>query len=165
MYVKSEVEKRVDNQSLAGGMRDATGPAPNEAWVKSSTMKFQIYVRGVVQFCLLASSGLEDQLAPLRQANIQTIRIKYKRLRSDASWTSSFLPSECLDLACSAEIRHWVLTIEASYEFMQMTKRMNEMNPMIQQSLGDTVGCEDAWASNHSVRHKFIRLVRGQKAT
>ena len=36
-YVKSDAEKRFENQSFTGGMGDVPGPSPNEAWVTSST--------------------------------------------------------------------------------------------------------------------------------
>ncbi len=87
-YSKSDAEKKTEssNQSFTGVSEETTGSTPNEDWITRSQQKFQIYVRRVVQFFILNISGLEEQLAPLRQANIQTILIKYKSLLSDAGW-------------------------------------------------------------------------------
>ena len=92
-----------------------------------------------MQFCLLASSGLEDQLAPLRQANIQTMLVKYKRLVDGASWTSCFLPSDFLEIACRAELRPSCLTADAEKDFKAIQTKINETDPMLLRSLDEPV--------------------------
>ncbi len=138
-YCKSDAAKRGEKQSFTGSTADAKGPAPNEAWVTMSKMKFQIYVRRVVQFCLLASSGLEDQLAPLRQANIQTMLAKYKRLVDGALWASCLLPVDFLEVACRAELLPTCLSTDAEKDFQDIQNTIKETDPMLLRSLEEPV--------------------------
>ncbi len=130
-YSKSDAERKTElssNRSFKEVSEEANGPTPNEAWITKSLQKFQIYARRVVQFFIfnISGSGLEEQLAQLRQANIQTILIKYKSLLSGAGWTSCFLPAAFLDLACRVEINPALLTIDSHREFQIMEKAIHD---------------------------------------
>ena len=92
-----------------------------------------------MQFCPLASSGLEDQLASLRQANIQTMLAKYKRLVDGASWASCLLPADFLGVACRAELRPTCLTADAEKDFKEVQAKIKETDPMLLCSLEEPV--------------------------
>ncbi len=120
-YFKSEADKTEKNQSSGTCSVDSKGPVPNEAWLtmtgagwtNAADCRFHTYVRRAVQFCLLASTGLEDQLAPLRQANIQTMLAKYKTVVDLSSWSLCFLPVDFLEVACRAELLPTCLSANA----------------------------------------------------
>ncbi len=139
-YFESDAEKQKGNQSFTGTSDDTAGPSPNEAWITRSKRKFEIYARRVVQFYLLSISGLEEQLAPLRQANIQTILSKYKSLLSDSGWGQRFLPSAFLELACRSEIRSIsYLMGDEKQVFAQLMEKVSTDYPQIDKSTRETV--------------------------
>ncbi len=80
-YDRSDAEKHkeyLDNQDQIS--LEETGPTLNEAWTTSASIKkYHIYARRVVQFFILAAngSGMAVNLAQMRQADIQSILIKY----------------------------------------------------------------------------------------
>ncbi len=149
-YFKSDADKAENNQSFGGS--SSGGPVPNEAWglmkngpqswASGAPWKFHIYVRRVVQFCLLASSGLEDQLATLRQANIQTMLVKYRILVDGASWVLCFLPSDFLEVACRAEINPDCLSPLAQTQYEEVQAKITEKDPMLLRSLVEPVDYE-----------------------
>ncbi len=86
------------------------GPSPNVAWVSKTARKLETYARRVVQYCILSSTGNDEQLAPLQKANIQTILNKYVDILAELTWTPCFISIEFLRIACRSEIDATVLT-------------------------------------------------------